>query len=123
MQKKLDQEFDVRLAKAFDKVIEISVSEALQMKEIKHRLKSEMYLFMASDKYSTISEAYSNAEGVSKHLGDFIHSNFKGKVGFMNDIRKILTKTCANLQEETGKKVSKEFMNDLIGSAINEFIK
>jgi hypothetical protein len=122
MQKKVDKEFDIRLAKAFDKDGWLLVSKQLKDEVIK-RFKGEMYIYMSSNKFWTIKEWYSNAEWVDKNISDFIESNFKWKTWFENEIEKILNKISKDIKTETWKEIDWEWVSKIIGLVINEFNK
>lgn len=122
MQKKLDGEFDARLAKAYDKDGGLLILATMKA-EFVSRFKAEMYLYMADKEASNISTIYHNAEGGSGNIYYFIERNLRNQTRFQNDIYKILTKISTDLKEETGKEVNDEWISKITGLIVNEFSK
>lgn len=122
MQQKLDREFDVRLAKAFDKDGGLLILASMK-KEFVSRFKAEMYLSMAENDASKITTTFRNAEDGSGNIENFIERNLKNQIRFENDIEKILTKISADLKAETGKDVNGEWKSIIVGLIGEEFNK
>jgi hypothetical protein len=108
MQREVDREIQVRLATAFSKNHDGSVTE-YQYQEVQRRFMGEMYRYMSdirSNGRTSIRGAYISAEGGNSYVSEHLESMFSGKQGFENDIKNVLEAIAAGMQRETGVEVS-----------------
>ena len=121
MQIKLNLEFDVRLAKAYDADSGYGIDPAVK-NELISRFKAEMYLYMAENRSSLVKLAYINVEGDSGNVKYYLEQAFKDKVSFGNDIESILTKISGDLKEE-GYIVNGNWISEVKRNIIRAFNK
>jgi hypothetical protein len=112
MQREVDREIQVRLATAFSKNHDGSVTE-YQFQEVQRRFMGQMYRYMSdirSNGRTDIRGAYISAEGGNSYVSEYLESIFLGNKGFEDDVKKILEAIAAGMQRETGVEVDVEWL-------------
>jgi len=123
MQREVDREIQVRLAKAFSKNQNSSVTD-YQFQEVQRRFMGEMYRNMSDIRINgrtDIRGAYISAEGGNSDVSEHLESIFSCKQSFENDVKNILESIATGMQRETGVEINKDWIIFLTVTIKGEF--
>jgi 20S proteasome alpha/beta subunit len=123
MQREVDHEIQVRLATAFSKNHNSSVTE-YQFHEVQRRFMGQMYRYMSdirSNGRTDIRRAYIGAGGGNSDVNEHLELIFSGNQGFENDVKSVLEAIAAGMQRDTGDKISEVWIIFLTKTIKGEF--